>query len=111
MTWKTKIRAGVFVILAGGLAYVGTVNFIRARNVPAQNACVNNLRQIDGAKQTWALEHSEMTNRPPTWNEIQPYLGRGTAGSLPSCPANGIYTLGRIGEPPRFSFGGTHVLE
>src|SRR5438552_7205215 len=30
------------------------------------NACINNLRQIDGAKQQWALEHSKAATPVPT---------------------------------------------
>src|SRR5437588_578930 len=76
---------------------------IRPRRGNPQAACINNLRQIDGAKQTWAIEHPESTNRAPTWQDIQPYLGRGKAGRLPKCPQGGTYTLGILSEPPRCS--------
>src|SRR5262245_54264603 len=41
--------------------------FIRARTTSAKNACINNLRQIDGAKQQWGLENNQETNACPTW--------------------------------------------
>src|SRR5262245_3036332 len=39
----------------------------------AANACVNNLRQYDGAMQQWALEYKKATNDIPTWDDIRPY--------------------------------------
>ena len=88
------------------------IQFIRARSGPAASACLNNLRQIDGAKQTWALENRSKPGDVIRWSQIQPYMGRGTAGSLPTCPEGGIYILGRVDEPPKCSIGGVrHSLE
>lgn len=89
---------------------------VKARSGPAGNACINNLRRIDGAKQTWALEHfgtnSHMNAAKiyPSWNNIQPYLGRGPKGSLPTCPNGGKYTIGNLEEAPKCSVPG-HVIK
>lgn len=79
--------------------------FIRARTTPAMNACVNNLRQLDGAKEQWRLENHKSTNDVATWEDVLPYLRQKLA-----CPQGGAYILGRVAEPPRCSFGGTHTL-
>jgi hypothetical protein len=85
--------------------------FIRARTTSALNACVNNMRQIDAAKQQWMLENSKTTNDIPSWGAVRPYLGRGTEGEIPRCPQGGTYILGRVDEPPRCSIGGpSHSL-
>src|SRR6266567_2584184 len=83
-------------------------NFVRARNTTASNACINSLRQIDGAKQQWALENSKTTNDVPSWDEIGPYIGRGPQGDLSGlrCQKGGTYTIGRVGDPPTCSIGG-----
>ena len=47
---------GVFLIVAGAVVLPA---FIRARRTSSQNACINNLRQIDGAKQQWALRKQD----------------------------------------------------
>ncbi len=74
------------------------------------NACVNNMRQIDGAKQQWALVNKKTTNDIPTWSDLAPYLSR-NGTNLPVCPGGGVYTLGRLGEPPKCSVGhGSHLL-
>ncbi len=71
-----------------GLAILGAIvvpNFIRARTCSCQNACINNLRLIDGAKQQWALENKKVSTDIATACDLAPFLGRGT-GTLPSCP-------------------------
>jgi hypothetical protein len=76
------------------------------------------LRQIDGAKQQWALENNKAATAAPSWDEIRPYLGRGPLSTVPRCPEGGSYTLGRVDEPPRcsimphnFNFGSVLVVD
>jgi len=83
-------------------------NFIRARSTPATNACANNLRQFDGAKQQWALNNRQTKDDTPTWDDLCPYLGGYPDRGMPTCPQGGVYTLGRVGEPPRCSIGPPH---
>ena len=78
-------------------------NFIRARDVAMQNACINNLRLIDAAKQQWALENEKQSNAIPTQAELLPYLGRGTSAQTPTCPKGGAYEIRSVGETPACS--------
>jgi septal ring factor EnvC (AmiA/AmiB activator) len=71
-----------------------------------QNACINNLRLIDAAKQEWALEYNRPANAVPTVQNLLPYF---TDGVIPTCPAGGVYTLNVVGVPPTCSIAG-HVL-
>ena len=75
--------------------------FIVARSTPSSASCINNLRQIDSAKEQWALEKQSDTNAAPTWDEVQNYL----RGNL-VCPSGGTYVLERIGKPATCSLGG-----
>ncbi|HWF18884.1 MAG TPA: prepilin-type cleavage/methylation domain-containing protein, partial [Verrucomicrobiae bacterium] len=77
----------------GLLAAIAIPNFVHARTTAQQNACINNLRQIDGAKQEWALENKATATAVPTSANIQPYMGRGSAGSLPVCPLDSSATF------------------
>jgi hypothetical protein len=75
-------------------------------------ACINNLRQIDGAKQQWALENNKTSNDVPTMDDLRIYMGRGPQGVIPRCPGGGTYLLGRVGEDPRCSIGGpSHTMD
>src|SRR6266478_4702290 len=52
----TLVEIMIVVAIIGLLAAIAIPNFVRARSTSQKNACINNLRQIDGAKQQWALE-------------------------------------------------------
>jgi prepilin-type N-terminal cleavage/methylation domain-containing protein len=84
----TLVEIMIVVAIIGLLATIAIPNFVRARLKAQQSACINNLRQLDGAKQTWALEAKAGPTTMPTQDNIQPYLGRGTAGTAPTCPAD-----------------------
>ena len=58
----TLVEIMIVVAIIGLLAAIAIPNFIRARTTSQQNACINNLRQIDGAKQQWALENSAVAD-------------------------------------------------
>jgi alanyl-tRNA synthetase len=66
--------------------------------------CINFLRQIDGAKQQWALENQKPANALVTPENLLPYIK-----AMPTCPAGGVYTLNQVGLHPICSIPG-HVL-
>src|SRR5579885_3373269 len=82
----TLIEIMIVVAIIGLLAAIAIPNFVHARTTSQTNACINNLRQIDGAKQEWGMEYKVPATSRPGINELQPYLGRGSGGSLPTCP-------------------------
>jgi len=82
--WKLL---GLVVILFL-LAAIAIPQFVRPRTTSSPNACVNNLRLIDSAKQQWALERGKGPDDIPAASDIQPYLERGNAGLLPTCPVD-----------------------
>lgn len=91
---------GAMVCLGGGFL---VAQFVAARNVPAANACINNLRQLDAAQQQWTLENPTTTNDRPTWEQISPYLLGGRRRLV--CPQGGTYSLSRTGDHPKCSLG------
>src|SRR4249920_3041712 len=80
----TLVEIMIVVAIIGLLAAIAIPNFVRARTTSQTNACINNLRQIDSAKQQWLLEAGN--SAALTIATLQPFLGRGSAGSWPVCP-------------------------
>lgn len=62
-----------------------------------RNACINNLRMIDSAKEQWALADRHGEGDQAVVNQVNEYL-RGN--HTPVCPANGKYTYHPIGRNP-----------
>src|SRR3984885_368175 len=89
----TLVEIMIVVAIIGLLATIAIPNFVRARLKAQQSACINNLRQLDGAKQTWALEAKASQTAIPVIATIQPYLGRGLTGTAPTCPADQASTF------------------
>ena len=86
----TLVEIMIVVAIIGLLAAIAIPNFVKARATSQQNACINNLHQIDAAIQEWALEKHHLTTDPVLESDIQPYLGRSAAGSVNNlyCPAD-----------------------
>src|SRR4051812_22140796 len=103
----TLVEIMIVVAIIGLLAAIAIPNFVRARTTSQQNACINNLRQIDGAKQTWALETKQAGNATPVQTDIDPYLGRAGSAATILCPAGGAaatfatsYTINAVNVSP-----------
>lgn len=104
----------IVVAIIGLLAAIAIPNFVKARTQSQANACVNNLRQIDSAKQQWALEFKKAQSASPSSTDVTPYIGRGANGTYPTCPvAGGTYKPNKMDTVPTCSLVSTltnHVL-
>lgn len=72
-------------------------NFVKARNTAMENACINNMRQIEAAKEEWALEKGKSPGEVPVAADLTPYLG---GGKFPICPSGVTYTIGAVSNAP-----------
>jgi prepilin-type N-terminal cleavage/methylation domain-containing protein len=115
----TLVEIMIVVAIIGLLAAIAIPNFVKARTTSQQNACINNLRLVDAAKQQWALEQRKQTTDTPaaSGTDLQPYLGRGSNGELPSCPVDPqnsfttSYTCNNVGTSPTCNIvSSTHIL-
>jgi len=106
----TLVEIMIVVAIIGLLAAIAVPNFVKARTTSQLDACLNNLRQIDGAAQTYALEFNKKPGDIYTLDDIKIYLHLGPNGELPSCPGGGQYGPGfDFGFPPNCTIP-THVL-
>jgi prepilin-type N-terminal cleavage/methylation domain-containing protein len=107
----TLVEIMIVVAIIGLVAAIAIPNFVRARTQSQKNACINNLRQIDGAVQTWALEYKKAASATVAFTDISPYLKNSVI-----CPAGGTtfadsYTLaGVTGKPVCKKDATNHVL-
>ena len=61
----TLVEIMIVVAIIGLLAAIAIPNFIKARQVSQKNACIANMKQIDGAINTWALETNRTNGADP----------------------------------------------
>jgi prepilin-type N-terminal cleavage/methylation domain-containing protein len=107
----TLVEIMIVVAIIGLLAAIAIPNFIKARTTSQMNACINNLRQIDGAIQQWALENKKDSAAQPGFTDISGYLKNSVI-----CPAGGTtfansYTLATVADKPVCKkVAATHLL-
>ena len=102
----TLVEIMIVVAIIGLLAAIAIPSFMQARTTSQKNACINNLRQIDAAKEQWALENNAVNGDAAGAG----YLNFIKGGALPTCPAGGTYTPGTIGTDPSCDADATHAL-
>ena len=113
----TLVEIMIVVAIIGLLAAIAIPNFVKARTTSQMNACINNLRLIDSSKSQWALEQRKQSTDTPQDSDLQPYLGRGNAGELPTCPVDpqnafdSSYLANTVGAKPTCQIvSSTHIL-
>ena len=102
----TLVEIMIVVAIIGLLAAIAIPNFVRARQTAQRNACINNLRQIDGATQQWALEKNKPDDAVPTVRDLLPYRKDNV---FPPCPAGGTYSINPVDAVPTCTVQG-HAL-
>ena len=98
---------GLSVVLIPILISIAAPNFVKVRQATQVNICINNLRKIDVAKQTCAMEKKLTSDQTPSAADLKPYLGQDFNTLL--CPAGGHYTINTVADAPTCSIPG-HVL-
>jgi len=82
----TLVEIMIVVAIIGLLAAIAIPSFIKARTTSQRNACVNNLRQIDGAKEQWAMAANQPPTAVPQEANVAEYIKGGTVNC--TCPAD-----------------------
>jgi prepilin-type N-terminal cleavage/methylation domain-containing protein len=80
----TLVEIMIVVAIIGLLATIAIPNFAKARETTRKNACISNLRNIDGVIQQWALDLKKDSGSPVTYTDIKSYLKNDV-----SCPSGG----------------------
>ena len=104
----TIVELMIVVFILSLLAIIAWPNFLRSRATAQSKACINNLRQIDGAKIRWAFDNRKTETEIPALTDLVPYMHHDTPIT---CPADGTYRPRRVVRPPLCSYySDGHVL-
>ena len=100
----TLVEIMIVVVIIGILLAIALPNFMRARETSRAHSCIANLKQIDAAKEQWAMDQrANATDPAPVDTDL---YGTGSyIRNTPSCPSGGIYTIGDLSTPPICSIG------
>ena len=77
----TLVEIMIVVAIIGLLAAIAIPNFVRARETALANACIANMKQLQGAVQVWAIDSGAGEADTPTEAQLIPaYLK-----AMPKC--------------------------
>jgi prepilin-type N-terminal cleavage/methylation domain-containing protein len=103
----TLVEIMIVVAILGLLVGIALPNFMKSRSNAQKQICIENISQIESAKQIWGVEggHTE-GDAPEQADLIGPtlYIKR-----MPECPAGGDYRFNGIGVNAECEIEG-HVL-
>ncbi|MDP3729897.1 MAG: prepilin-type N-terminal cleavage/methylation domain-containing protein [Candidatus Omnitrophota bacterium] len=68
----TLVEIMIVVAIIGLLAAIAIPNFVKARTTAEKQACIANLKQIQGAVQIWALDTGALETATPTTGQLAP---------------------------------------
>jgi prepilin-type N-terminal cleavage/methylation domain-containing protein len=94
----TLVEIMIVVAIIGLLAAIAIPNFVKARTASQKAACIANMKQIDGAKNTWALEQKKQNTDSPADTDLfdtDKYIRE-----KPQCPGGGTYAVGTVITKP-----------
>lgn len=101
----TLVEIMIVVLIIGILMAIAVPNFVQARNSSRKSTCQASLKQIDSAKEQWAMDNKKDSGATVAWADLTPtYLK-----AQPACPSGGTLTIGNIGTNPSCSTAG-HAL-
>lgn len=97
-------RLTICTIIIGLMIWAAIPAMRRAKVTADKNACVANLKQIDGCSWSWSLENKKEPDDLVDIKTASSYL---KGGILPTCPAGGSYQVNRVKDYPTCTLGPT----
>jgi prepilin-type N-terminal cleavage/methylation domain-containing protein len=107
----TLLEILIVVAIIGVILSIALPNFLKTRANAQKHVCIENLTQIEAAKQTFGLERGKKEGDPVFDSDLfGPTL---YVRKKPECPSGGDYDLKSIGINAECSNGPTldHVLQ
>ncbi len=92
----TLIELMIVVLIIGFLLMIAVPQWMKTRDISRRTTCLSNLRQIDNAKEQYAIENKKAIGAVIVEGDIWPAYLNGA--DFPSCPEAGLYTIGTVGS-------------
>src|SRR5687767_13773706 len=94
----TLVEIMIVVLIIGILLAIAVPNFIKARESSRAKSCVANLKQVEAAKEQWAMDIKAAAIASPADTDL--YGTNQYIRNTPSCPSGGTYTIGNMATRP-----------
>jgi hypothetical protein len=96
------VQIGLMVVMIPLMAAIAFPAIAKAKERAERAGCVNNMRQIELAKEQWALQENRADRSGVDTNGVNQFIG----GATPICPAGGTYEYSPVGVDPTCSVHG-----
>jgi prepilin-type N-terminal cleavage/methylation domain-containing protein len=97
----TLIEIMIVVLIIAILLAIAVPNFLHAREASRSKSCQGNLRQVETAKEQWAMDTKAASTATPAMTDlVTDYIK-----TTPACPSSGTYTIGNMQARPTCSIG------
>ena len=107
----TLVEVMIAVLIIGVLSAIAVPNFVKARSNARLHTCINNLKQLETAKEQWAMESKKAIGDACAMSDITGFGQHITR--QPTCPSGGSYSVNAVGTPASCSLSAApdlHVL-
>src|ERR1041385_1868053 len=99
----TLVEIMIVVLIIGILLAIAVPNFIKARETSRAKSCVANLKQIESAKEQWAMDTKAAATATPGSTDL--YGPSSYTRNTPTCASGGTYTIGDMNTRPSCGIG------
>jgi prepilin-type N-terminal cleavage/methylation domain-containing protein len=95
----TLVEIMIVVLIIGILMAIAVPNFLKARQSSRQKTVIANLRQVDSAKEQWAMETGQISGAACVEGNLYPVYMK----NYPlNTPVTGVYVPNAVGADPDF---------
>jgi prepilin-type N-terminal cleavage/methylation domain-containing protein len=95
----TLVEIMIVVLIIGILLAIAVPNFVKARQNSRVQTVVGNLKQIESAKEQWAMDTGAASTATPTSADLVPNYVK----KWPSGPVSGTYAANNMSTLPTFA--------
>ena len=94
----TLIEIMIVVLIIGILLAIAVPNFVKAREGSRARACSSSLKQIEAAKEQWAMDNKKGSTDTPADTDL--FGAEAYIKAKPVSPCGAAYTTGTVAAAP-----------